>query len=48
MSDPLIELVPFVSPTSKRHPEPPAWFVGEAGGQMVPVLLSTCGVDKAR
>ena len=38
----------FTPTLVKRRPEPPAWFVGEAGGQMVLVLLAACGVEKTR
>jgi circadian clock protein KaiB len=36
----------FTPTLVKRRPGPPAWFVGDAGGQIVPVLLASCGVEK--
>jgi hypothetical protein len=38
----------FTPTLVKRRPAPPAWFVGEAGGQMVSVLLASCGVERYR
>jgi hypothetical protein len=38
----------FAPTLVKKRPEPPAWFVGDAGGQMVATLLAACGVEKAR
>jgi hypothetical protein len=38
----------FTPTLVKRRPAPQAWFVGDAGGQMVAVLLAACGVEKTR
>lgn len=38
----------FTPTLVKRRPDPPAWFVGDAGGEMVPVLLASCGVERIR
>lgn len=38
----------FTPTLIKRRPEPPAWFVGEAGSQMMGVLLASCGVERTR
>ena len=38
----------FTPTLVKRRPAPPAWFVGEAGSQMVAVVLASCGVERSR
>jgi circadian clock protein KaiB len=38
----------FTPTLVKRRPAPPAWFVGEAGGQMMAALLASCGVERSR
>lgn len=38
----------FTPTLVKRRPAPPAWFVGEAGSQMVAVVLTSCGVERSR
>jgi circadian clock protein KaiB len=38
----------FTPTLVKRQPAPPAWFVGDAGGSLMAVLLASCGVEKAR
>jgi circadian clock protein KaiB len=38
----------FTPTLVKRRPAPTAWFVGEAGSQMMAVLLASCGVERSR
>ena len=40
--------VVFTPTLVKRRPDPPAWFVGEAGGEMMAALLASCGVERSR
>lgn len=38
----------FTPTLVKRRPEPPAWLVGDAGGELVATLLAACGVRRNR
>jgi hypothetical protein len=38
----------FTPTLVKRRPDPPAWFVGEAGGNFMSALLASCGVERTR
>lgn len=38
----------FTPTLVKRRPAPPAWFVGEAGEQMMAALLASCGIERNR
>jgi circadian clock protein KaiB len=38
----------FTPTLVKRRPEPPAWLIGDAGGELVATLLAASGVQKKR
>jgi hypothetical protein len=38
----------FAPTLVKKKPDPPAWFVGDAGGHIMATLLTSCGVERTR